>query len=405
DSNTGSSRQTSQMKVPADSQGVNQHADDQNQSVCTTGVNQHADDQNQSVCTAGVNQHADDQNQSVCTTGVNQQADEYQNQSVCTAGVNQHADEDQNQSECTTGVNQHADEDQNQYNQSVCTTGVNQHADEDWNQSVCTTGVNQHADEDWNQSVCTTGVNQQADEDHNVRSASILERDNLGYLPAESNVKEADQLPVINNPEIFIKKYHKKANDEFKLERTYDRRHSCKFCGKLMTNIQSHLEHAHKNSEEIKQIFDIKRILETVSEEENSPLLFKLNQLQTLLRNQGNHNHNTKVCQQKKGEIILSRRRESETFDLAKYGPCPRCMEWIIFDNLTKHKSNCPLNKFSEADDYTQGTTVIQSKIMKGQIWTKPSKRLLKEVFPSMMRDKVTDVAQTDQLIVSQPLK
>ena len=72
-----------------------------------------------------------------------------------------------------------------------------------------------------------------------------------------------------------------------------------------MTNIQTHYEHAHKTESEVKTIRDLKIKITEANKDEQIVLKDKLNQTMTLLRNHGNNVHNTKVCKQKKGEIIL----------------------------------------------------------------------------------------------------
>lgn len=52
-------------------------------------------------------------------------------------------------------------------------------------------------------------------------------------------------------------------------------------------------------------------------------------------------------------------------------------------------------------ENFTKGSIILQSKIMKGQITPKASQRLVKEVFPSMLRDQISDIAQNDTLIVA----
>ncbi|XP_033758150.1 uncharacterized protein LOC117340499 [Pecten maximus] len=225
--------------------------------------------------------------------------------------------------------------------------------------------------------------------------------------PAESQLKEEDRLYDINFPEMFIKKYEKKA--ETKHGRPYDRRHSCYYCGKLKTNIQTHLEHAHRIKEEVKTFIKMKQeIGETLDATKKKVLNAQLHRLQTVIRNKGNHMHNEKVWKQKQGEILLARRPLA--FDCSKYGPCPKCKEWIILENITKHQHTCVANEVSTQkpngdhefeEAVSKGATIVQMKVLKGQLTTHPSKKIVKEVFPSMTRDDVTECAQNDKLIVA----
>lgn len=40
---------------------------------------------------------------------------------------------------------------------------------------------------------------------------------------------------------------------------------------------------------------------------------------------EGDNPHNRKVINEKRGELILSRRPDDHAFDLTKYGPCVSC--------------------------------------------------------------------------------
>ncbi|XP_033757856.1 uncharacterized protein LOC117340214 [Pecten maximus] len=223
----------------------------------------------------------------------------------------------------------------------------------------------------------------------------------------ESQLKEEEKLYDTLYPEMYIKKFTK--NIDSKHGRPYDRRHACYICGKLKTNIQTHLEHSHRTAEEVKKCMEIKTEIEKISDAtDKKAKKAELHNLQTFIRNKGNNIHNTKVCEQKKGEILLARR--TCIFDSSKNGPCPRCEEWIILDNIMKHETSCsgkevslkgPICPPRPIEDMNKGSKIVQSKVMKGQITTRPSKKLKKEVFSSMKRDDLTECAQTDDLIVA----
>ena len=92
----------------------------------------------------------------------------------------------------------------------------------------------------------------------------------------------------------------------------------------------------------------------------------------------------------------MSRKRNSNTFDVRDYGPCPYCEEWIVLQHITKHMTTCPSQEKSSA---TKGSSIIQSKIMTGKISSSACTKLRTEVFPSMIRENITEIAQGDHLI------
>ncbi|XP_078310283.1 uncharacterized protein LOC111116385 isoform X1 [Crassostrea virginica] len=199
------------------------------------------------------------------------------------------------------------------------------------------------------------------------------------------------------NPRIYAKKYEQNSSNS-KHGRLYDRVHACLFCKKLMTHIQTHLQSKHKNELDVKEILELKKQIEEIKEnnDKKSGLKKQLHKMQTLIRNRGNNCHNQKVLAVEEGEILLSRRRNSNTFDVRDYGPCPYCEEWIVLQNITKHMTTCPSQEKSSA---TKGSSIIQSKIMTGKISSSASTKLRTEVFPSMIRDNITEIAQGDHLI------
>lgn len=125
----------------------------------------------------------------------------------------------------------------------------------------------------------------------------------------------------------------------------------------------------------------------------------KIRQKQNLLRNKGDHLHNMSVTKEKKGELLLSRRRK-EKFSVDAVGPCPNCFQWIVLDtSITKHQESCPAKNTSST--WHKGSTIIQAKVVSGKIKNTPSNLLVQEVFSIMRRDEITDVAINDALITT----
>ncbi|XP_062610759.1 uncharacterized protein LOC134272385 isoform X2 [Saccostrea cucullata] len=215
-------------------------------------------------------------------------------------------------------------------------------------------------------------------------------------VPFKRNILPNKCISDVTNTKIYSKKYELNSHNS-KHGRLYDTVHACLFCYKLMTNIQTHLQHKHRNEEEVKEILDLKEQIDKVKEndEYRSNLKKRLKNLQTLIRNKGNNNHNQRVLAAEEGEILLTRRRKSNQFNVKDYGPCPNCQEWIVLENITKHMVACPIQENIDS----KGAAIIQSKIMAGKISSSASTKLKTEVFPSMIRDKTTEIAQGDHLI------
>jgi hypothetical protein len=191
----------------------------------------------------------------------------------------------------------------------------------------------------------------------------------------------------INLPSIYIRKIIKSEtfNDKKKKNnRTQNTRHACKFCGKLVGHVQDHINRNHKNEKEVKDIYlciDIK-----LKEKKKD-----------ILRIEGDHRHNKKVVEEKKGEMILSRRPPDDNFDHTNYGPCVSCKLWLLKNSLVKHMKTCSGDKkpVIRKKRYlqTMSEAVIDSTTPSGD-----KQLLTKEVFTIMTRDEVGVVAMNDTL-------
>ncbi|XP_063403047.1 centromere protein F-like [Mytilus trossulus] len=219
---------------------------------------------------------------------------------------------------------------------------------------------------------------------------------NLDELPCKRVLDDTDCLFDATYPKVFIKVF-KKQNTKSKHNRVYDCIHACIFCNKLFTNIQSHLENKHSNK--MKEITELKKHVKEANEEEKKNLKKSLSLKLNLLRNKGDNIHNMKVLKHKVGELILPRRTSTGKFVLNEYGPCPNCYEWMILNiSITNHQKTCPAKT---QHDYHKGSTMVQVGILTGKVQYKGSHRLLKEVFPIMKKDDITDVAIKDPLILA----
>ncbi|VDI46116.1 Hypothetical predicted protein [Mytilus galloprovincialis] len=219
------------------------------------------------------------------------------------------------------------------------------------------------------------------------------EASNILHWPAlekksPNSIQENKVIRDVSNPGIYVRKVQKskkasKAQMKSKKaenERVYDNFHSCLFCGGMRQHISSHM-YVHKNIPKVKEI------------------LAKEKKDFSKLRKQGDNKHNKKVVEEGKGELILSRRPESNAvvFDSSQYGPCINCYEWLLFKNMKRHLEACTMQTVT----MSRRQIVIMSQVEAGVLSTKPSNLMLNEVFPSMIIDKVSEVAKKDETIVA----
>jgi hypothetical protein len=105
------------------------------------------------------------------------------------------------------------------------------------------------------------------------------------------------------------------------------------------------------------------------------------------------------VQRAEQGEIFLSRRKQTQDFQVDDYGPCPNCLEWISLDLISKHFKTCPAE--GKGLVKSKGAAIMESNNLKGKLVIGGSKKLREDVFPSMTRDEITEIAQGYALICS----
>ena len=218
--------------------------------------------------------------------------------------------------------------------------------------------------------------------------ARPLERENL--LPSDMIQR------CVKYPSIFTKKYVKGANEKSKSGRDYGLVHACFYCGKLRTNIQTHLLNVHSLERGIKEIKDLETTKKLRTSDENKKKIEKLiSRKQNVLRNKGDNIHNINVCHFKEGELIIARRRGGD-FDSSLYGGCPECGEWMVLkDNYTKHRKVCPCDSCLPVS-----SAVLQMMIFKGEIGSNACQHII-EVFKSIKKDDIGLTAMKDNLIIA----
>ena len=109
--------------------------------------------------------------------------------------------------------------------------------------------------------------------------------------------------------------------------------------------------------------------------------------------------HNENVLDKKRGEILLGRRWNQQTFSLDDYGPCPKCLEWLMLSVIDRYQSVCPLN--SKSNQTTKENLLLQSSVLAGRIADVTNTTLKSKVFPIMRIDKIGKIAKHDGLIVT----
>ena len=109
--------------------------------------------------------------------------------------------------------------------------------------------------------------------------------------------------------------------------------HCCVFCGKLVKRIATHLL-THKDQKVVSRLYTLKGM--PASDDVDD----EIKMLHIELTNKGDHQHNMKVLEEKRGQLLISRR--DDQFDSTLYAPCQGCFQWYKRATLTK-SHNCPI--------------------------------------------------------------
>ena len=250
--------------------------------------------------------------------------------------------------------------------------------------------------EDWEED------NQNSDRDEEYMPSSSEsesnDSDNDQDLDSDcSDYCEDDVIREVENKQLFttkvIKSFTTKTGKKKKIDRTYNVKHFCPFCKKLVLNFSQHI--ISKLHSQEPQIVQINKVKETARQSKEK--IQNKNRLITLLRNKADNQHNCQVIKRKAGEVIIGRRLKQGPFDINCYGPCPRCLEWLRLTVLKRHQKKCP---GGSNVPLTIGDLMVQSSVISGRIDGNPSQQLLTEVYPIMKKDRIGTVAREDPLIV-----
>ena len=223
-----------------------------------------------------------------------------------------------------------------------------------------------------------------------------------GYLASDS--EEDDDVPMderithTQNPKIYIRRVKRSWTDQQGLEkksnRVFNLQHLCPFCPKKVINFGQHvLGMLHDNEPEI---IEIKKLDRRIPAEDKK----RKKQLE-ILRYRVANEHNKKIIQKGKGEILLARREhgDDEEFDLNNYGPCPECLGWFKLKAMFRHQATCA-GHTGRGQSKSSGVLLTESAILSGRVSGEASSAMIKEVFPKMKMDDIGKIAQNDHLII-----
>ena len=226
-----------------------------------------------------------------------------------------------------------------------------------------------------------------------------------GEVPfSDRNLDESMRQYCPINTKIYIKRY---ITPTPSMKRKYYKVHACAYCGKIVSDIQTHYFNKHSHKEEVKAVYQARKLMleekEKLAETDNKFAEFKKSFVhkQETIRLLGDHIHNKVVMERNEGELLVQR-RSKDIFKSTNYMACPSCYEWFLLSrHIYKHKETCPDELEGKPKDLVLASKIISSHVNIVNDSIVSSEQLKSEVFPSMASDNITAVAQQDSLIVA----
>ncbi|XP_060574196.1 uncharacterized protein LOC132731915 [Ruditapes philippinarum] len=188
-------------------------------------------------------------------------------------------------------------------------------------------------------------------------------------------------------------------------KRDYTKKHCCFFCEKSISKIGRHLEKAHQDEPEIRE-------LPPVSKNNSTSEIAKRKMVLSKYRNLGNFNHNISVLLKKKGIFYVGRRPPKEKGNSASsYLPCPYCLTFLVKSELWRHVKICSFkeNKLtvSNAEELKKATDECVSSaeyILQGalgtEVYNSDNQEFIDHVVKRFHMDNVSLAVKSDKLLL-----
>lgn len=177
------------------------------------------------------------------------------------------------------------------------------------------------------------------------------------------------------------------------------RRNCCPFCEKLVTNLSRHLQLCHPDEEKVREYSQI-------LDEDPQVKKAKRARFTNQLKNAGNRLHNAKLIQNNFQTELLPVKRSNNgksTVNISTHVYCKHCFGLFKKVNLYKHINICPKYETianSQTADVCHKNSVLRYHSDMGIHYTPDATDALKEkVYPSMKKDEISMIAQSDPLI------
>ena len=165
------------------------------------------------------------------------------------------------------------------------------------------------------------------------------------------------------------------------------KRNSCHFCRKKVAVLWRHIKTAHAEEDEVIQINAC-----TDMTEKNRRL--------SLLRYRGNFEHNKRVIQKGRGQLIVGRRSVNAQYTASDFLPCPHCLVFVLRFDLHRHRSKYCLVRHNT--DQAEGTKdlVYESQLLMNDSGHSNYSKFESEILSRMTDGQVKQTIRNDGLIM-----
>ena len=171
--------------------------------------------------------------------------------------------------------------------------------------------------------------------------------------------------------------------------KTYNKLHSCYFCGIEVQKIPRHFRTTHKNEPEVLRI-------EAMSDKE-----LQMKEIDKC-RLKGDFYHNLKVLQCG-GELKSIRRPgPDEIVEYNQFRPCVYCLGFVQKHELWRHVAHCPFNEKAllDSDGTISRKLQYESEMLLNGSKEQSMDAMQNSIFSIMRQDRTSFVARNDELIV-----
>ena len=168
--------------------------------------------------------------------------------------------------------------------------------------------------------------------------------------------------------------------------RSTQKKNSCFFCYKRVKVLWRHIKTSHPDEDEVRELLKVK---------DTSEKTRKI----SLLRYRGNFEHNKRVKEKGRGELIVGR-QTSDQYKAADFLPCPHCLQYVLRSALKRHRIKSCLVSRGRSDEEGTKRIVFDSMLLTNEVGKSGRDAFEAEILSRMTDGEVKRTIYNDPLIM-----